>query len=235
MRIKLRNAGFAVDFAHTVDMALTRAGETNYAAVLADLRLREADGIDLILRLRVLPGYRDTPVMVISGDTERGRTDVRSSRLNVLEWFNKPVDFRRLIALLRTLTSLQIRERPRILHIEDDCDILAMVRHTLRPIAEVIAADSIDSARHILGTGRFDLAILGSSHDDKAGIDLLSCLADGTGNPVPVIVFSARGDRADGSQGSVAQPKSTTPLQDLLVSVRDRLALLPPCRALEIT
>ena len=50
IRMRLRPAGFAVDFAHTPDTAMMRAGATRYAAILVDLRLRESDGIDLILR-----------------------------------------------------------------------------------------------------------------------------------------------------------------------------------------
>src|SRR5258705_177125 len=81
---RLRSAGFAVDFAHTVAAALARTDATHYAAILVDRMLPDGDGIGLIVRLRAQARTRDTPVIVISGDPEQGRSDVRSSRLHVL-------------------------------------------------------------------------------------------------------------------------------------------------------
>lgn len=236
VRINLGAAGFAVDFAHTVDMAMARAGATKYAVILVDLRLREGDGIELILRIRELPGHRNTPVLVLSGDTEHGRGDVRSSRLNVLGWFAKPIAFGRLIQLLQALTAPQIGERPRILHVDDDYDVLSVVMHTLRPIADVISADSIESARRIIATDRIDLAILDIELGGKCGLDLLPHLTDSLGHPIPVVVFSALSDDfVCGDQVDAALQKSESALPDLLIAVRDRLVLMPSRPPLELT
>ncbi|WP_246660965.1 MULTISPECIES: PAS domain S-box protein [unclassified Tardiphaga] len=228
VRLRLGAAGFAVDFAHTVDMAMTRSAATKYAVVLVDLRLRGGDGIDLILRMREIPSHRNTPILVLSEDTEHGRGDVRSSRLNVLYWLGKPIDFSRLIQLLRVLTAPQTRERPRILHLDDDHDILSMVMHTLHPIADVISADTIESARHIIATDRIDLAILDTELRGSSGLDLLPELTDDLGHWIPVILFSAlSGEMVCGDQVDVAIQMPGTTLSDLLISVSDRLTLLP--------
>jgi CheY-like chemotaxis protein len=100
LRQQLRQLGFATDVAYTVSDALACAAANRYHAVLVDLKLPDGDGISLILRLRELPPYRDTPIIVLAADPERGRKDDRSSSLKILDWLSKPVDLDRLLPLL---------------------------------------------------------------------------------------------------------------------------------------
>jgi DNA-binding response OmpR family regulator len=217
-----------VDFAHSPDTAITRASGTCYAAILVDLRLRETDGIDLILRLRALPMHGETPIFVISGDPERGREDVRSPRLNILEWFDKPINFGRLIKTLSAASSPQVRARPCVLHIDDDPDVLALVARRLGTIVDVISVDGVDSALSNLASHHVDLIVLDVGPGRKSGLDLLPELRDATGNVIPVIIFSAHASSvACDEQVDSTLCKANSSLDDLAEKVRDRLALAP--------
>jgi PAS domain S-box-containing protein len=123
IRERLRQAGFAADFAYTAAAALVRADRTGYAAILVDLQLPDGDGISLILRLRAQAQYHDTPIIVVSVDPSQGRDDVRSSRLNVLGWLGKPVDFDHLVQVLRESIASEENKPPRILHVDVDHDV----------------------------------------------------------------------------------------------------------------
>jgi DNA-binding response OmpR family regulator len=112
MRERLRDAGFAADIAFTATAAQARALATGYAAILVDLQLPDGDGVGLILHLRAQAKYHDTPIIVVSVDPGRGRDDVRSSRLNVLGWLSKPVDFEHLVKVLKTSIAPDSNERP---------------------------------------------------------------------------------------------------------------------------
>src|SRR3984885_14970009 len=68
LREQLKQAGFATDFAYSASDALTRATATQYHAILVDIHLADGDGVSLIVRLRALPQYRDTSIIVVSGD-----------------------------------------------------------------------------------------------------------------------------------------------------------------------
>jgi DNA-binding response OmpR family regulator len=228
IRMRLRSAGFAVDFAHTPDTAIMRAAATRYSAILVDLRLRDNDGIDLILRLRAQPHYSETPIVVISGDPERGRGDVRSPRLKILEWFSKPIDFARLTRTLVAATSPRPRARPRILHVDDDHDARALVGRELGVMAEVISADSIANALRIIARSQVDLVVLDIGLGETSGLDLLPELRDPTGNVIPVIIFSTRAKDMDRDDQADSPPSVTNAsLQSLAAAVRDRLALIP--------
>jgi PAS domain S-box-containing protein len=235
VREGLRHAGFAVDFAYTMTVAIQRAAATSYAAILVDLQLPDGDGVGLIVRLRAQAEYRNAPIIVTAGDAEHGRNDVRSSRLDVLDWLVKPVDFGHLARILKSGIALQPHARPRVLHVDDDHDVLAIVAYALRAIADVVSLDSIESARRALAADRIDLAVLDILLGVGSGLDLLPELRDNLGNIIPVIVFSTYGEGFPcDEQVKIAFSKSSSSLESLVITVRDRLALLPARATLEV-
>jgi PAS domain S-box-containing protein len=228
VREQLRRAGFAVDFAHTVAAALERTDATRYAAILVDLQLPDGDGVGLIVRLRAQAHNRDVPIIVIAGDPDQGRGDVRSPRLNVFRWLSKPIELEPLVQTLKVAIAAPPRLRPRILHVDDDYDVLALVNQELRSIADVVSADSVSSARRTLVTDRIDLAVLDIALGEDSGLDLLPDLRGSLGNRIPVIIFSARGAGIPcDEQVHAALSKMNSSLESLGAAVRDRLALLP--------
>jgi signal transduction histidine kinase len=224
LREQMRQVGFATDFAYSVGDALTRAVATQYRAVLVDIHLPDGDGISLIVRLRELPQYRDTPILVVSADTSRGRDDLRSSKLNILDWLNKPVDIDRLMRMLAKSVAQDANRRPRILHVDED----NAVARALNEIADVVTVNSIAAARRALKAGDFDLAVLDMALAKGAGPDLLPELRDSRGNVIPVVVFSAKGaNLAADAQERATLAKSHSSIDSLVATVRDRLASRP--------
>ncbi len=221
LREQLRQVGFATDFAYSVGEALTRAAATQYHAILVDIQLPDGDGVSLIVRLRDLPQYRDTPIVVVSGDPGRGRDDVRSAKLNVLDWLNKPVDLDRLVRALAKPVGHEANRRPRILHVDED----NRVARALGEIGDVVTVNSIEEARQALKTGDFDLAVLDVALAKGAGPDLFPELRDSKGKVIPVVVFSAdSANLASDAQVPSALAKSHTSIDSLMATVRDRLA-----------
>lgn len=223
LRDQLRQTGFATDFAYSAGDAFTCAAATQYRAILVDIHLPDGDGISLIVRLRELPQYRDTSIIVVSADPSRGREDLRSSKLNVLDWLNKPVDFDRLMRLLQK-PAVRANRRPRILHVDED-DIVA---RALGDIADVVTVNSIEAAQRVLKASDFDLAVLDVALANGTSLDLLPELRDSKGNVIPVVVFSAQGaSLMDVADEQVALAKSHTSIDSLVATVRDRLASRP--------
>jgi DNA-binding response OmpR family regulator/anti-sigma regulatory factor (Ser/Thr protein kinase) len=235
LRKALRRAGYAVDFAYTMSAGVVRTDATRYAAILVDLKLPGGDGIDLILRIRANAHHRDTPIIVIAGDPDRGRGDVRSSHLNILDWLRKPLDFEHLVLALKTALAPRQSNRLRILHIDDDHDVRALVTHALRSTADVISADSLVSARRALATERIDVVVLDIALGADSGLDLLPGLCDGLGNALPVIIFATNGAGVPcNDQVQAAFSKSSASLEHLREEVRDRLALRPTRPFMEV-
>jgi signal transduction histidine kinase len=221
LREQLRRGGFATDFAYSEADALRCAAAIQYRAILVDNYMPDGDGISLIVRLRELPQYRDTTIIVVSADPSHGRDDVRSSKLNVLDWLSKPVDFDRLMRLLTQSVMYAASKRPRILHVDED-DLIA---RALGEIADVVTVNSIEAARRALMASDFDLAVLDLALAKSVGPDLLPELRDSKGNVIPVVIFGGNGaNLVDEAQKRAALTESLTSIESLVATVRERLA-----------
>jgi PAS domain S-box-containing protein len=222
---KLGKVGFACDIAMSGADVISKASAGGYAAILLDLQLPDCDGVSLIQELRGQPQNRDTPIIVISSDPERGRDDIRSASLQVLDWFEKPVDMARLAAVLERPGIHAGGRRPRILHVDDDRDTLATVAQAMAPHADVTSVDSIAAARQALSEASFDLAAIDMAMTDGGGLDLISDLRDRDGVAIPVIMFSGRdANPASAAQMHAALTSRATSVQDLVATLRKRVA-----------
>ncbi|KAK0351690.1 hypothetical protein LTR94_023963 [Friedmanniomyces endolithicus] len=179
--------GFKADVADTAREALTLARRAPYAAALIDLQLPDADGVSLIRQLKADEATRAMPVVVVSGDVARGR--VRGRSLEVADWVEKPVDQDRLRQAVRALFSAD--DKPVVLHVDDDRDILEVTRQALDTV-EVVPVESLAAAREALARRRPDLVILDLGLPDGNGLDLLPLLTEEDGRTIPVIIYSAQ-------------------------------------------
>jgi PAS domain S-box-containing protein len=228
-------AGFAVDFAYTMADAIERTEVTRYAAILVDLKLPDGDGVSLMLQIRAQMLHHVTPIIVIAGDPSRGISDVRSPRLNVTDWLRKPVDFENLVTILKAAIIPRSQIRPRILHVDDDRDVLAIVKHALSAMADVVSVETVKRARRAILADRIDLVLLDITLREFSGLDLLPELRD-AGNAVPVVIYSAYGDGlACDDQIKAVLSKSNASLESLVTTIRDRLSSQTMIQALEAT
>lgn len=219
LRTMLAQDGFSADIAATAREALVAVRTDAYAAVLVDLQLPDADGVGLIRTLRADPRTRDIPVVVVSADIARGRARGRS--LEVIDWLEKPFDQSRLRDAVAGILDRIKTQRPVVLHVDDDPDILAVTASALSGVAEVTAAPTLSHAREILRERTPDLVILDLGLPDGSGLELLADLDDGDGQTVPVIVYSAQEmDAALGDRVEAVLVKSRTSLAGLVRTVR---------------
>jgi DNA-binding NtrC family response regulator len=123
--------------------------------------------------------------------------------------------------------SSRSRPRPRILHVDDDRNTLAAVAHELNAIADVVSADGVERARRVLATDRIDLVIVDIRLGSESGLDLLPELRDGSGNIIPVILFSNSNPKLSGGDTvEFAFSEMTSSLKCLSSVVRERLGLV---------
>lgn len=217
--------GFQADVARTAREGLAAARDGEYAAVLVDLNLPDADGIGLIRALRASPATRNLPVVVVSADVARGRA--RGASLEVIDWMEKPFSQDRLRAAIDAVLSREVGRRPVVLHIDDDRDILEVTASALGSSVEMTSAVSLADARRSLARRRPDLVILDLGLPDGSGLELLSDLRDDIDEPIPVIIYSAQEmDAALADRAEAVLTKSRNSLSSLARTVR-RLTLNP--------
>ena len=183
-------AGFNCDIVDSADALNARLHQRKYAAIVLDLLLPDEDGISLIRSLRADPRHAATPIIVVSahGDAE-GEV---SQALSIVDWLQKPLPLDRLIARVRDVLDLGANGQPRILHVDDDPDVLNIVATAFDRRAIVHSVPGLETARAALATEAFDLVILDLGLADGSGLELLPELRRADGKPIPVVIFSAQ-------------------------------------------
>ncbi len=220
LEMMLSEDGFESDIAATANEAETLLSQRNYDAMILDLGLPGKDGITLLRELRDNPETRDLPVIVVSATAKKGKKQMNGSALGVVDWMEKPIDRERLFDNLKSALSSSSNGKSRILHIEDDQDILDVVNSVVGDYAEMKTAKTLAQAKLILKAEEFDLVILDLGLPDGPGEEVLPLLKTKAGKSTPVIVFSAREISADQIQNfSVTLTKSRTTNEMLLETI----------------
>ena len=96
----LEEGGFAVDTAATSESGRVLAMVNDYDAIILDLILPDGNGIPLVQALR--QKNRDTPVLVLTGETDKA-TIVMALDAGADDYFTKPINFDEFKARVRAL------------------------------------------------------------------------------------------------------------------------------------
>ena len=219
---QLQEAGYGADLAATADAAIGLLAEQRYDAMTLDLALPDADGLSLLRRVREDPRHAEMPVIIVSAwlDSPTGKAaTLEGEVLGIVDWLGKPVDQSRLLHALEMIPKRA--GKPRVLHVEDDPDIVRLVSFAVRDLAEVTAVSTVAEARKVLAEGGVDLMILDVGLIDGSGLALL----DGDGPKPPTVLFSAQEVNPDRRDELVAVlVKSQTTLDQLSELIREQLA-----------
>jgi PAS domain S-box-containing protein len=80
---------------------------------------------------------------------------------------------------------------PRVLYVEDDEDLISVMRAALAGRVEIVAARNLRDAEQLLREEEFGLVILEQLLPDGSGTTLVERIAGYAGRPVPIIILSA--------------------------------------------
>ena len=214
LSLMLEQEGLVCDIAGTAESARALLELNTYNVLLLDLNLPDADGLCLLQELRDQPSTRDLPIIVVSGRAAEGKSDT-SATLQVVDWLQKPIDRERLNRAVGQALSLQTK--PRVLHIEDDVDLVQIVKQLLEDSADLYNVGSRAEAKQLLESEHFDLAILDLTLEDGPGVDLLEDLS----GHCPVVIFSGQQVGHEITERvSAALVKSKTTNEDLVSTVK---------------
>ena len=184
--------GYTADVAHTLDQAWLLLQQRTYDLITLDLNLNGESGSDFFLRLRDSLEYAHLPVLVISAYIHQGKLALNAIA-NTVDWLEKPVNSEVLCQKIEYLLcqGKSSGSAPRILHVEDDEDIVSILKMQLEPIYHYHHAASLAEARLKLRTNQYDLVLLDIGLPDGEGWQLFPDLELLHGK-VPVIIFSAQ-------------------------------------------
>lgn len=188
----LRMQNYKADWAPDTKTAWYKLAKKHYVAITLDLILKEESGADFFLRLRDSAQTASIPVLIVSAFVEKGRLQL-SAIANALDWLEKPVNPGMLgLKLGQLLSQLPLKNKHHsILHIEDDSDIVTIMRLQLESLCEYQAVSTLAQANLLLDNNHFDLILLDLGLPDGNGLSLLAHITQTQGD-IPVVIFSAQ-------------------------------------------
>ncbi|MEO5699545.1 MAG: response regulator [Casimicrobiaceae bacterium] len=159
----LTKEGFSVQTAADGMEALALARRVRPAAITLDVMMPGVDGWTVLAAIKGDPTLADIPVVLVTIEEDRQR----GYALGATEYLVKPVERRRLVALLRTICGVPTG---RILVVEDD----EATRATVRQMLEREGWDVAEA-----GNGRVALERLEAGLPDAIVLDLMMPEMDG--------------------------------------------------------
>ena len=104
---------------------------------------------------------------------------------NVIDWLQKPIVQERLVRALKQTSHR--KNKPHLLHIEDDRDLAQITRTLVEEIADYTCALTLEESRQLLAKEQFDVILLDLYLPDGSGLELMDIIRQQTAQ---VIVFS---------------------------------------------
>ena len=187
----LKEKDFVTDIALNAYNAKMLLSQNKYAAMTLDINLPDQDGISFIHEIRKNKETSDLPIVVVSVLDKPDTNEIKENTLRIVEWLTKPIDENRLIKALKCAINKTIHQKLRIIHIEDDKDIISLVSSLVKDMADIIPVSTRQEAQEKINQENFDLMILDLKLPDGNGAELVPLLKKSRNKFIPIIVFSA--------------------------------------------
>ena len=105
VKMILVSAGYQVLTAEDGVKGLHVAQQQKADLILSDLNMPNMDGISLIGKLRALPQYRFTPILMLTTESQEERK-ITGKKAGATGWIVKPFDPARILAVVQKVCPL---------------------------------------------------------------------------------------------------------------------------------
>src|SRR5437763_1337962 len=156
--------------------------------VLVDYMMPDMDGIELVRRLRALPGYEHVPIVMVTVHDDR---KVRYAALDagITDFLTKPIDARECLARCRNLLTLRrqhvvLEDRRRLLeHMVEDAtrEVREREKETLLRLARAGEFRDEETGYHLIRMSRYSRLIANAltlEYDEAETVELAAPLHD---------------------------------------------------------
>jgi DNA-binding response OmpR family regulator len=181
----LENAGYLVTTAQSLASARRALSLRSFVAMTLDLNLPDGHASAFVSELRSHATTATLPILVISVETLQDET--RYTGFTAFDWLEKPVQ---ADVFLEKIATLLHPGKPKLLHVEDDPALTALLQQLTWEAATTISAGSVEEAKHLLQQHQFDLLVLDLGLPDGSGWELLPFVAE-KHQQLPVLVWSS--------------------------------------------
>jgi PAS domain S-box-containing protein len=186
----LTAGGYDTAHAGTGEEALQMAGNLRPAAITLDIMLPDANGMDVLARLKATQATSDIPVLIVSVTDERPL----GLSLGASEFFVKPVSAEKLLTALARVRAETKKEIMDVLVVDDEAEARESIVAVLTPRGfNVRTTGSGEEALRMVAEKLPDVAIVDLTMPGMSGFELVGKLRE---NPatrnLPICIYTAK-------------------------------------------
>lgn len=219
----LNKWGYEPTIVNSAEQTLKILEKDIFLAILMDIILPDANGLELLQKIREIPNAKSTPVIICSVEAEQQKAFL----MGAVEYFVKPINYKYLIEVL---TNYRLKKDSNILLVDDDVPSLnllkeAVERTGLKPIAFSDSTQVLDSIQN----SQLDLAIIDLDMPEIDGIELIERIKSlEQFKNLPIIIYTGKENfaedikRIDGLFDTLLQKRSTS-IDELQKSIEDMI------------
>lgn len=189
LKSMFENLGYNVDLAFRADEASKLLIERHYDLMTLDLLLPDRDGLTLLEELKWGEKTKHLPVLIIS--VKKPDLNLIKKNHQIVDWLEKSFKIEDLEQSIQKIMHNKNTNKVKILHVENDVDILKLIDLTLRDIATVTPVKNLAKASEIIQETAFDIIILDYVFPEGTSDKLIPAIKAGPNKNAKVIVFSA--------------------------------------------
>lgn len=215
----LNKWGYEPTIVNSADQALKIIERESFLAILLDIVLPDANGLELLKEFREKKNSKNTPVIICSVEAEQQKAFL----MGAVEYFVKPIQYQYLVEVL---TSYKLKKDSNILIVDDDVPTLNLVREAIEQAGYNAIAESHSAKVEKLIEGmNLDLAIIDLDMPEVTGFELIKLIKT---NPnfkkLPIVIYTGKENykedlkKIDGLFEELLE-KSSTNIEDLAETI----------------
>jgi CheY-like chemotaxis protein len=183
----LNKWGYVPTIVNSADQALKAIDKEVFLAVLMDIVLPDANGFELLKRIREHRNARNTPVIVCSVEAEQQKAFL----MGAVEYFVKPIKYKFLVEVL---TSYRLKKDSNILIVDDDLPTLTLIKEAVEQAGyNAIAENHSSKVSNMIENMSLDLAIIDLDMPEVNGFDLIKQIKSKPNFVrLPVIIYTGK-------------------------------------------
>ena len=219
----LNKWGYEPTIVNSAEQTLKILQKDQFLAILMDIVLPDANGLELLQRIREIKNTKTTPVIICSVEAEQQKAFL----MGAVEYFVKPINYKYLIEVL---TNYRLRKDSTVLLVDDDIPSLNLLKEAVertgfKALAFSDSSQVIDSIQN----SHIDLAIIDLDMPEIDGIELIERIKSYEQfKNLPIIIYTGKENfeddikRIDGLFENLLQKRSTS-IDELQKSIEEMI------------
>lgn len=192
----LERIGYQTDIANTAAETSKKLGEKRYDLMTLDILLPDKHGLILLKEIKSEEKTKDLPIIVLSAiekkDLEMKDFPDVDIETEVIYWVQKSFDRDSIEQeITSVLKSNDKQEKAKVLHLEDDEDLLNLIDILLSDIADTTKAKTLSEAEKALKENVFDAIILDYKLPEGTCEKIINDVKSTQNKNAKLILFSA--------------------------------------------